>query len=91
MSQKMQSSKEGRTSRGPKTLEALLIGSAAALALAGYATAANAAWMSNGVLVSNVCRAPSGAWWVYPAYAAQPVGTGCTIFSTGEFGTVTAN
>jgi hypothetical protein len=42
----------------------------------------------NGVLYSNVCTAPSGDVWVYPMYAAQPVGSDCRIFSTGEFGTV---
>jgi hypothetical protein len=60
------------------------------LALLGYGAAAQAAWFSGGVLVSNVCRAPSGAWWVYPAYAAEPLGTACTIPATGEIGTVTA-
>jgi hypothetical protein len=41
--------------------------------------------------VSNVCRAPSGSWWVYPAASAEPVGFDCRIPSTGEIGVVTAN
>jgi hypothetical protein len=68
-----------------------LVKGAAIIALLVAAGAANAAWFQSGVLVSNVCRAPSGAYWVYPAQLAQPVGTACTIYSTGELGTVTAN
>ena len=53
---------------------------------------ANAAWQRwDGIWVSNVCRAPSGAVWIYRPEAAQPVGTRCRIFSTGEPGIVTAN
>ncbi len=63
----------------------------AAVAAAGYSPAADAAWYFGGVLVSNVCRAPSGAVWYYPAAAAQPLGTVCTILPTGEAGVVTAN
>ena len=62
----------------------------AALTMTAMASAADAAWLYNGVWVSNICRAPSGAYWVYPPAAAQPVGTGCQIYSTGEYGTVTA-
>ena len=61
-----------------------------ALMLLTVAGVANAAWFRNGVLVSNVCRAPSGAWTVYPAFRAQPVGTYCSVW-TGEIGVVTAN
>jgi hypothetical protein len=61
----------------------------AAIAIASPALA-QAAWYNGGVLVSNVCRAPSGAYWVYPAADAQPVGTACTIPPTGELGVVTA-
>jgi hypothetical protein len=63
----------------------------AAVAFAGVPTAADAAWLVGGVWVSNVCRAPSGSFWIYPAYAAAPVGSYCTIYSTGEVGTVTPN
>jgi hypothetical protein len=53
---------------------------------------ANAAWQRwDGAWVSNVCRAPSGAVWIYPSEAAAPVGTYCRIYSTGEPGIVTAN
>jgi hypothetical protein len=51
---------------------------------------AEPAWQDvNGVWWNNMCRAPSGAWWLYPVGNAQPVGTACTIPSTGEIGTVT--
>jgi anti-sigma factor RsiW len=61
------------------------------VACGAAATSANAGWIVNGVLVSNVCRAPSGAWWRYPPAVAQPVGTSCTIPTTGEPGIVTEN
>jgi hypothetical protein len=64
---------------------------AIAIMAAGYPSAAIAGWYSNGILVNNMCRAPSGAWWQYPAKAAQPVGSPCTIPSTGEAGVVTAS
>jgi hypothetical protein len=48
------------------------------------------AWQTpNGVWWNNICRAPSGAWWIYPVQAAQPVGTACRIYNTGELGVVT--
>ena len=53
---------------------------------------AQPAWQDiNGVWWSNVCRAPSGAWWVYPMREARPVGAPCRIYSTGEPGVVTMN
>lgn len=61
----------------------------ALLLCAGAAFSANAAWQRpDGVWISNVCRAPSGAFWVYPMYDAQPVGFACRIPTTGEFGVV---
>lgn len=57
----------------------------------GYPATADAAWLVGSVWYSNVCRAPSGAYWVYPPANAQPVGTSCTIPATGEIGVVTAN
>ena len=80
-----------RTGLSSRPLPTILVGLAIAMAAAGYATAAEAAWYVNGILVSNVCRAPSGAFWVYPAEFAQPVGTSCRIYATGELGIVTAN
>jgi hypothetical protein len=53
-------------------------------------SSAKAASLNGGVLVNNVCLAPSGAWWAYPAQSAQPVGTGCAIASTAQPGTVVA-
>jgi hypothetical protein len=51
---------------------------------------AQPAWQDiNGVWWNNMCRAPSGAWWLYPIANAQPIGTACTIPSTGEAGVVT--
>jgi len=51
---------------------------------------AQPAWQDvYGVWWNNMCRAPSGAWWLYPIANAQPVGTACTIPSTGEAGVVT--
>jgi hypothetical protein len=62
---------------------------AAAALVASAIGTANAAWLlPNGVWVSNVCRAPSGMVWVYPVAYAQPVGSSCQIYSTGEYGTV---
>ena len=58
----------------------------------GWPSVASAqpAWRDvNGVWWNNMCRAPSGAWWLYPVAAAQPVGSACTIYSTGEPGVVT--
>jgi hypothetical protein len=43
----------------------------------------------SGVWWNNLCRAPSGAWWLYPIQDAQPVGSACTIPATGEAGVVT--
>jgi hypothetical protein len=50
---------------------------------------AEPAWLVDGVWWNNMCRAGSGAWWLYPVQYAQPVGTSCTIASTGEVGVVT--
>ncbi len=51
---------------------------------------AQPAWQDvNGVWWNNMCRAPSGAWWLYPIQNAQPIGTACTIPTTGEAGVVT--
>jgi hypothetical protein len=60
---------------------------------AGYPLLANAQpqWLFNGVWINNMCRAPSGAWWLYPPPSAQPVGSPCVIPSTGEAGIVTAS
>jgi hypothetical protein len=74
-----------------KTLISVLTAAAMTILTAGYPSTASAAWWVNGILVSNMCRAPSGAWWVYPPPAAQPVGSPCAIYSTGESGVVTAN
>jgi hypothetical protein len=63
---------------------------AAAVTMLGLTGTASAAWYQYGVLVSNVCRAPSGAVWFYPIQSAQPVGSSCSIYSTGEYGIVTA-
>lgn len=71
-----------------------LMGAAAIAAVAvGRPSVASAqpAWPFLGVLVSNMCRAPSGAWWLFPPQYAQPVGSGCTIPTTGEAGVVTDN
>jgi len=78
------------THRGRRAV-ALLAGLAASAAVLGFGSLADAAWYQGGVLVSNVCRAPSGAYWVYPAYDAQAVGTSCSIPTTGELGVVTVN
>ena len=52
---------------------------------------AQPAWQDvNGVWWNNMCRAPSGAWWLYPIRDAQPVGSACAIPTTGEAGVVTA-
>ena len=74
-----------------KTLISVLTVIVTATLIAGYLTPASAGWYVNGILVSNMCRAPSGAWWVYPPPAAQAVGSPCAIYSTGEGGVVTAN
>ena len=64
---------------------------ASAVALFVMTSTADAAWYRyDGVLISNVCRAPSGAFWIYPLYQAQPVGNVCRI-PTGEFGAVTVD
>ena len=76
-----------KTTSRNKTILAIV----AAITMLGLAGTASAAWMQYGVLVSNVCRAPSGHFWVYPVQLAQPLGTACTIYSTGELGVVTAN
>jgi hypothetical protein len=69
----------------------VLAGVTLAIAAIAAPALAQAAWYDGGVLVSNVCRAPSGAYWVYPPVDAQPVGTSCSIPLTGELGTVTMN
>jgi hypothetical protein len=75
---------------GIRTLSFLVAATALA---AGYPLLANAQppWIVNGVWVNNMCRAPSGAWWLYPPQNAQPVGSACAIPSTGESGVVAAN
>jgi hypothetical protein len=51
---------------------------------------AEPAWRdADGVWWNNMCRASSGAWWLYPPEDAQPVGTTCRIPGTGELGVVT--
>jgi hypothetical protein len=51
---------------------------------------AEPAWQdANFIWWNNMCRAPSGAWWLYPIVDAQPVGTACSIPGTGEVGVVT--
>jgi hypothetical protein len=61
----------------------------AVLAASAITSVANAAWIdAYGNWVSNVCWAPSGAYWVYPVAYAQPVGSICRIASTGEYGVV---
>jgi hypothetical protein len=74
-----------------KTLISVLTVTAIAILTGGYPSTARAAWNVNGIWVSNMCRAPSGSWWLYPPQAAQPVGSFCTIYSTGEGGVVTSN
>jgi hypothetical protein len=65
----------------------ILFGAIVGLAVAGAANATEF-YDAYGVLRSNVCIAPSGAVWVYPMYVAQPVGSYCTIPTTGELGRV---
>ncbi len=61
----------------------------AVLGTSAITSVANAAWINAyGIWVSNVCWAPSGAYWIYPVAYAQPVGSMCRIASTGEYGTV---
>jgi hypothetical protein len=72
-----------------KNLISLVTITAITILTTGYP--ASAGWYVGGVFVSNMCRAPSGAWWLYPPIDAQPVGTFCTILGTGEGGVVTPN
>ncbi len=81
---------QSRSRFGSPLVRALLVTAIAIVSLSAPMIA-RAAWYSGGVLVSNVCRAPSGAWWIYPPANAQPVGTYCTIPPTGEVGLVTPN
>jgi hypothetical protein len=74
-----------------KTLITALALTAIAVLAAGYPSTASAQWLVNGIWVSNMCRAYSGNWFVYPPQNAQPVGTSCLIPPTGEYGVVTAN
>jgi hypothetical protein len=76
-----------------KTLITVLTLTAIAASAAGYPSIASAQpeWFANGVWFNNMCRAPSGNWWLYPPQNAQPVGSACAIPPTGEFGVVTPN
>ena len=73
----------------------MLLSLVLAASLSWLTTATNAqdilhpAWQDvYGVWWNNLCRAPSGAWWLYPVANAQPVGTACRTLNTGEVGVV---
>lgn len=68
--------------------KALIVAGGMALLLLGGTASLHAQpeWLVGDVWVNNMCRTPSGNWWLYPIANAQPVGTACSVPHYGPWG-----